>query len=189
MAVTVFSFKLPGRLVAQGGVQVVLIVRWDPGVQGTDQGKGTGPFLEPEAFFFERAHQALGVGIALGIVVAGKGLLDPQGATGIHEGARRRLTAVVTHEGQSLLPGPIGKLSVDRHVQRGQPILGFAWHAGIVADDLLGIPIEHDDDIDPAEAAHQDLGHINAPPFVRPGWPRFAPGGRPRGFQSPVGLD
>src|SRR5687768_3819365 len=94
-AVVVVAFKLPGRFVAQGGVEVLLVVRGDPGFQGTDYGKGTGPFLEPEAFFFECAHPALGVSITLGIVVAGKGLLNPQGVTGLHKGERGGLTAVV----------------------------------------------------------------------------------------------
>jgi hypothetical protein len=68
MAVMVFSVKLPGRLLAQGGVQVAFILCWAPGVQGTDYGKGAGPLLEPKALFFERAHQALRVGMALGVV-------------------------------------------------------------------------------------------------------------------------
>jgi hypothetical protein len=49
----VFAFKLPERLVAQAGVQVMLVVIGDPGFQDLDQLKGTGPFLEPQAFFFE----------------------------------------------------------------------------------------------------------------------------------------
>ena len=40
--------------------------------------------------------------------------------------------------------------------------------AGLVADDLLGVPVQHDDDIDPAEPVDQDLRHVDAPPLVGP---------------------
>ncbi len=35
-AIVVVSFKLPGRPVAQSGMQVMLVVRGDPSAQGTD---------------------------------------------------------------------------------------------------------------------------------------------------------
>ena len=97
-AIVVVSFELPGRLVAQSGMQVMRVVRGDPSAQGTDEGKGTAPFLEPEALLLEGAHQALGIGIALGIVLAGKGLMDAQGTTRLDEGQRRRLAAVIAHQ-------------------------------------------------------------------------------------------
>jgi hypothetical protein len=35
-----------------------------------------------------------------------------------------------------------------------------------VADHLLGVPVERDHDVDPAEVLNHDLGHVDAPPLI-----------------------
>jgi hypothetical protein len=50
-------------------------------------------------------HGALGSGIALGVVSAGKRLMHPQGPTGVHDGRGRRLAPIVTQQGHRF-PAP-----------------------------------------------------------------------------------
>jgi hypothetical protein len=64
-----------------------------------------------------------------------------------------------------------------------------ALQAGVVPHDLFRIPVQDYDDIDPAKPAHQDLGHVDAPPFIRLRRPGFAAGRRPLGFQAQIGRD
>jgi hypothetical protein len=106
-------------------------VSWSPGLSGemvvvvgnptfecSPQGIGAGPFLQPEALFFEGAHHPLGVCIALGVLVAGKRLLNPQGRACRHERHRGGLTAVVTQQTHPLAPSPVGELAVRRQLRR-----------------------------------------------------------------------
>jgi hypothetical protein len=130
----------------------MLIVIADPHFECTDYSEGTGPFLQPEAFLFQRAHHPLGVRIGLGIIIACKGLLDPKGSTGSHEARRGRLTAVGTHQRQPLAPGAPRELAIDGHIQGREPMLRRAAYAGIVPDDCLGVPVEHNHDVDPVKA-------------------------------------
>ncbi len=53
-------------------------------------------------------------------------------------------------------------------------MLGRTLQPDVVADVLLGVPVEHHDHVDPAEALDQDLRHIDAPPLVRGGGSRLA---------------
>src|SRR5919197_1165346 len=99
VAVVVCQLKMPGCLVAQGGGKILLVIIGNPRGEGLHQGNGAGPFLEPEALFFARAPPPLGVGMALRLVLAGKRVMKPQRSARLHERHRRRLTAVVTHEG------------------------------------------------------------------------------------------
>jgi hypothetical protein len=167
----------------------MLVVPPDPAFQPADQPEGTAPFLQPEALLFEGAHEALGISVALRVIVAGKHLMAPQGAAGRHEGDRGQLTAVIAHEGQALIPDAVGELAVDCHVQRCQPLFGSAPHACTVAHDRLGVPIEHHADIDPAKARHQDLRHVNAPPLIGLGGFGFPASWRPLDFELQVRCD
>jgi len=81
--------------------------------------------------------------MALGIVRAGEGLLNRQGAAGPQEGQRGWLTPMVTHQAQALAAHPIRTLPVDCHVQSGQPMPGGAGAAGIVAHDRVRLPVQH----------------------------------------------
>ena len=45
----------------------MLIVGCNPNRRRLDEFKGTGPVLQPQAFFLERTHYPLGIRIALGI--------------------------------------------------------------------------------------------------------------------------
>jgi hypothetical protein len=76
----------------------MLVVLVDPLLECTGYGEGTRPCLSPEALLFQRAPHALGVRMAFRVVLARKGLLDPQGSAGPHEGRRGWLTAIVTHQ-------------------------------------------------------------------------------------------
>jgi hypothetical protein len=63
------------------------------------QHEGTGPFLQPETHFFEHAHDPCGARIPLRVIIAGKCLLNPQGAASLQERCRGGLTPVVAHQG------------------------------------------------------------------------------------------
>jgi hypothetical protein len=76
----------------------MLVVILDPVAKCADHLKRVASFLQPEAFFFEGADHALSVGIALGVVITCKRLVDTQGAAGLHKGHRGRLTAVVARQ-------------------------------------------------------------------------------------------
>ncbi len=57
----------------------------DPGSQFFEKHKGARPFVAPDEFFFHGAVDSLGVGVSLGIVVAGEGLVDPQVRANLHK--------------------------------------------------------------------------------------------------------
>jgi hypothetical protein len=164
VAPVLVMFKRPRGLVASGGVQIMLVVGCKPDFQRPDEGQGTGPLLPPEAFFFERPHDALGIRVTLRSVIAGEGVLNPQGAAGLHEGQRGWLAAVVSHQGHALVPSSRWKLAVDSHVQCRQPMPGGTGHTSVIPDDLVRVPIQHQHDLHPTDAFHPDLGHIEAPP-------------------------
>ena len=52
----------------------MLVVVFEPLIEGVHQLKRTGPLLQPEACFFESPHEALGIGMALRVVVTRAGL-------------------------------------------------------------------------------------------------------------------
>jgi hypothetical protein len=60
----------------------MLVVILDSVAKCTDYLKRVAPFLQSEVFFFEGADHALSVGIALGVVITCKRLVDTQGAVG-----------------------------------------------------------------------------------------------------------
>jgi hypothetical protein len=66
---------------------------------------------------FEGAHKAFSISIPLRIAIAGKRLVDPQGTTDFYEGQRRRLAAMVAHQGDTLTSDAIRELLVDRHIE------------------------------------------------------------------------
>lgn len=76
------------------------------------------------------------------------------------------LTAVVTHEVKVLASGFVGKLAVDGHNQGLKPMFCFGTNVGVVANDLLGIPIEDNGDVARSKVLDEDKGHVDAPPFV-----------------------
>jgi hypothetical protein len=115
------SLKRRGCLVAQRRVGVAFIVRGDPAIEGGDQRQGAGPLVEPQAFFLSGSHEALGVSIALGMIVTGGGLMNRQAGAGFHEGERGGLTAMNAHHCHPGASGALRKLSVHGHVQGRQP--------------------------------------------------------------------
>src|SRR5688572_7607983 len=100
----------------------MLVIVSDPPLEGTGSGEMTSPLVQPEAFLFQRTHPALGVGVALRVVIAGKRLLDPQETARLHEGGGRRVASVITHERQSLAPCTVGELAVDGHIDGQEPM-------------------------------------------------------------------
>jgi hypothetical protein len=164
------------------------VVVCNPDVQRTDNGQRMDPLLQPEAFFCECPHDSLGIRVAFGIVIAGEGLQNPQGAAGLREGQRGWLAAVVTHQGQALVSSSLGKPAAYRHVQRCQAMPSGPRHTSVIPADLFRVPIQHQHDRDPTEAVYPDLGHIVAPPLMRCGRPKCAPTRRPLGFALWVGL-
>ncbi len=167
----------------------MVIVGIDPNPECSHQLERAGPFLQPQAFLFQGAHDSLSIGIALWIIVAGKRLMNPQRAAGRHECLSGRLTPVVTHQGYVLASGAIRELAINGHIQSREPMLRRTRTTGIITHDLFGIPVQHQDDVDPAEALYQNLGHVDPPPLIGPGRPRFVPARRPLGFEPEIGLD
>jgi len=160
------------------------VVVLDPRSEGTDSGERPGPLMPPEVLLFQRAPHPLGVGIALRIVIAREGLMNAQRVARPPACHRGGLTAVVAHQAQAVAPDPLRNLVVHGQVQGGQPGLRGGAQGRMVSHDRLGLPIEHHDAIDPAHVLDQDLGHVNAPPLVRPGGVGLAPRRRPLGFQA-----
>jgi hypothetical protein len=145
--------------------------------------------VQPEAFLFQCAHHAFRSRIALGVVVAGERLVNSQGATGSHERYRGGMTAILTHQAPPSPSGTLRELAIDRHVQSHQPLLGRASQVNFIPHDLLGVPIDHHDDVNSAKALDQDLRHVDAPPLVGLRGPGLAPCRSSLGFQSDVGLN
>jgi hypothetical protein len=115
----------------------MLVITSDPALEGTGDGERTAPLMQPETFFFQRIHYALGVSIALRVVIAGKRLLDSQETASLHKGGDRRLTSIITHERQPLAAYTLGQLAVDGHIDGPEPMLGGASQPPIVTNDRL----------------------------------------------------
>jgi hypothetical protein len=62
------------------------------------------------------------------------------------------LTPVVTHQGHTLASGAIRELAINGHIQSREPMLRRARPTSVIAHDLFGLPVQHQDDVDPAEA-------------------------------------
>jgi hypothetical protein len=92
--------------------------------------------------------------MALGVTVAGRRVLIPQGRACLHERHRGGLTAVVTHQKHTLAPRPLGELAAHHQIQGGQLLPGGTGHASVVAHDLFCVPIQNQDAINPAKALH-----------------------------------
>lgn len=161
----------------------------NPGSQFFEKHKRASPFAEPDELFFHGAVNTFRVGVALGIVVAGEGLMNPQLGANLHELLGGGLTAVVAHEVKVLPSGTVGELAVDGHIQGLEPMLCFRTDVGVVADDLLGIPVEDNNDVDPSEVLDEDLGHVDAPPLVGARGARLGFHGGANGLQAEVGFD
>jgi hypothetical protein len=57
---------------------MMVVIGCHPAIEGAEQHKRMGPFLQPKAFFCERVHHALSVSVACRIGIAGKCLLNPK---------------------------------------------------------------------------------------------------------------
>ena len=141
----------------------MLVVVINPGRQSTGEGERTGPFWQPEACLFHGAHHPLSVRMPRGVGVAGEGLMPPQRPACLHERHRGGLTAVVAHQREAWLAHAGRELAVHGHVQGGQPLRCTTLQAGLVPHAGLGLPGEHAEASDPANAFHQHCGH-SAPP-------------------------
>lgn len=87
-------------------MQIPRVVPRDPSDERLFQFQRTGPFAEPEEFFFEHPHQPLCIDVAPGVVVPGECLRDAQGGTGLQTGDRGRLTVIVTHQMEAVVTAP-----------------------------------------------------------------------------------
>src|SRR3989338_1591474 len=167
----------------------MLIVTIDPNAECGGQLKRTRPFPEPETFLLQGAHHAFGVGIAPRVVVAGKRLMNAQNRARFHEGQRSGLAAIITHEGNLFtLSDALRKLPVDCLIKSREPIEARGPQAHMMADHLLGKPVQHNNDIDPAEGLHQNLGHIDAPPLIGTNRPGLGLRVRTLGPEPQIGL-
>jgi hypothetical protein len=131
----------------------------EPGPRGPAQPARAGPLVPPQALLLQGAHHACGLGLALGVMVAGECLPAPQGAAGLPPGAGGRLPSLIAHEGQCRPPGAIRALAVDRQVPRQAPRRRGGSAPGLVPIDRLG-----------AVLARHDLGrsapfHRSTPPL------------------------
>ena len=63
-------FKLARGHVAQERLQIMLVVMSHPAAQCVNLPERTAPFLPPQVFFLTGAHEPVGVGVSLGIVIA-----------------------------------------------------------------------------------------------------------------------
>jgi hypothetical protein len=102
----VVLLKLLGRFIAQGRVQIMRVLLNNPTLECPAQLEVVGPFLRPQAFLFEGTYDPLRVSIAFWVVLAGKGLPNPQSTAGLHKGCRSRLAAVVAHQRKFLPRAP-----------------------------------------------------------------------------------
>ena len=160
-------------------MQIPCVVPCDPSDERLFQFQRTGPFAEPDEFFFERPHKMFCIGVALVVVVSGECLRDAQIGTGLQKGDRGRLKAIVTHQMKAVVTARERELALHGRVQRGQPLRRLRLEADVVANDLYRVPVHHDYDIHPAEGLDHDLGHVNAPPLIRRRGPGLAPRWRP----------
>jgi hypothetical protein len=94
----------------------MLMVVSDPAPKYPDQHEGAGPLPQPETFLLKGTHDLLCIRVALQVVITGARLVNAQGRTRLHEGQRRGLAPVVTHQAQALTARPLGTLPGDRHV-------------------------------------------------------------------------
>jgi hypothetical protein len=104
----------------------------DPASNCSHQGEGAGPFLQPPTRFVEGTHDPFRVGVALGVVVTDKGLMNPPPRAGLYAHHRRGLTPVVMHQSQTRPTRPRRALPVDRHVQYGLSMRSGTGGAGII---------------------------------------------------------
>ena len=189
MAADPLLLTLLGRPIPETRMQIADVERLEPPREGIPHREGAGPLAQPEAFLLEGADAALGVGVALRVVVAGEGLGDAELAAGGQEAHRGRLTAVVAHQMQRLALDPHRELAIHRHVQGRQPVRGRGLQPDVVADELLGVPVQHHDHVDPAEGIDHDLRHVDAPPFIGAGGSGLAGRRRAAGLQASVRRD
>ncbi len=162
---------------------IACVVPLNPGSERLLQLPRAGPLTAPEQLFLQRPYQAFRIRVALRVVVAGKGLRDPQRGTRLHERHRRRLTAVLTHEVESVVPASVRELALHRLIQRDEPVGCLGLEARIVANDFLRVPVQHDDERAPPNGFDHHVGPGNAPPLMRGRRPGFAARRRPQRLQ------
>src|SRR6478735_7859379 len=93
----VFGFDRIRRSVAEGRMEIGGIVIDEPAFEGREKGDRAGPLTQPDQLLLEGPEEPLGVGVALGVAIAGEGLPDAHGGAGAHEGERGRLAAPRAH--------------------------------------------------------------------------------------------
>jgi hypothetical protein len=117
-AVVVILLNRLGRLGAQGGVAIRRLVINHPRRKGPDERQRARPRASPAACRLAGAHAARRGGLALGMVLPGKRRRPLHGATGLPDGARRRLPAMSTQAGQSFALSPWRALALNGHLRR-----------------------------------------------------------------------
>ncbi len=116
---------------------ILRVVPLDPGSERLFQLQRAGPIADPDQLFLERSYEPFRIRVALRVVIAGEGLRDTQRCTGLHEGDRGWLTAVITHEVKSVVPASVGELALHRLIQRDQPVGRLGLEARVVATIFL----------------------------------------------------
>src|SRR6188768_3377750 len=97
----VFGFDRIRRSVAEGRMEIGGVVIDEPAFEGREEGGRAGPLAQPDQLLLEGPEEPLGVGVALGVAIAGEGLPDAHGGAGAHEG---ELAAVVGHQVDACAP-------------------------------------------------------------------------------------
>ena len=67
----VFGFDRIRRSVAEGRMQIGGVVIDEPAFEGREEGGRAGPFAQPDQLLLEGPEEPLGVGVALGVAIAG----------------------------------------------------------------------------------------------------------------------
>ena len=57
-----------------------------------------------------------------------------------------------------------------------------------MAHELLGVPVQHHDQVNPARAPRHHLGHVDAPPLIGPARAGLGAARRPLGLEPDVSL-
>lgn len=140
VAGSMFLFDLTRRSIPVGQMQISRVIPIDPRRQDKVQFQETRPLTEPEEFFLQRPHEPFRVSVPFRVVVTRKCLRDPERRARLHKGDRRRLTPVIAHQRQPL--APYRELLLHRLLQRQEPMRALSLQPGIVADNLLRVPIQ-----------------------------------------------
>lgn len=146
-----------------------MVVFLYPLFQSRDEFLRALPLANSHEFLLQGPHQPFRVRIAFWIVITGERLCDAHGLTGLHKGDRCGLTPIISHQGQAVVFGVFGavwKWLLTRGIKRHQLVPGLGLNPGVVSHNLLGVPIQDQDYINPPKSIEEHCRHINPPPAI-----------------------